>query len=138
MSCCSHWQSSTSDLRPDTFFTCRALTSSTVKPRASSSSNSAIQYTPVDSIATVSMPHSASQSARRSSSPVKLRNSRTGSSSRSGGTATKWLALPMSMPAALGWVRASGAARVELRLRCVMACSIVAFWNVTPRWGTSS
>jgi hypothetical protein len=59
---------------------------------------------------------------------VKLRNSRTGSSSRSGGTATKWLALPMSMPAALGWVRASGAALLLLTvlgLRCVMACSII-------------
>ena len=36
MSCCNHWQSSTSDLRPETFLTWRALTSSTVKPRDSS------------------------------------------------------------------------------------------------------
>ena len=41
---------------------------------------------------------------QRVSSTVKLKNSRTGSSSRSGGTATKCEALPMSMPAALGWV----------------------------------
>jgi hypothetical protein len=47
MSCCNHWQSSTSDLRPETFFTWRALTSSTVKPRDSSNSYNAIQYTPV-------------------------------------------------------------------------------------------
>ena len=88
MSCCSHWQSSTSDLRPETFLTWRALTSSTVKPRESSNSYSGIQYTPVDSIATVSTPHASSQSARRCRSTVKLWNSRTGSSSRSGGTAT--------------------------------------------------
>ena len=44
-------------------------------------------------------------------STVKLGNSRTGSSSRSGGTATKWAALPMSMPAALGWVIVKAAAR---------------------------
>src|SRR5450759_4159346 len=104
MSCCSHWQSSTSDLRPETFLTCRALTSSTVKPRDSSNSNKGIQYTPVDSMATVSTPQALSQSARALRSIVKLGNSRTGVSSRSGGTATKWEALPMSMPAALGWV----------------------------------
>jgi hypothetical protein len=61
-----------------------------------------IQYTPVDSIATVSTPHASSQSAKQLRSVVKLENSRTGSSSRSGGAATKWEALPMSMPAALG------------------------------------
>ena len=88
MSCCNHWQSSTSDLRPETFLTWRALTSSTVKPRDSSNSNKGIQYTPVDSIATVSTPQASSQSARVLRSVVKLANSRTGSSSRSGGTAT--------------------------------------------------
>jgi hypothetical protein len=111
MSCCSHWQSTTSDLRPETFLTCRALTSSTVKPRDSSSSNKAIQYTPLDSIATVSTLQAWSQSARALRSTVKLGNSRTGSSSRSGGTATKCEALPMSMPAALAWVIVSAAAR---------------------------
>src|SRR6058998_2828360 len=102
MSCCNHWQSSTSDLRPETFFTWRALTSSTVKPRDSSNSYNAIQYTPVDSMATVSTPQASTQSAMAFKSTVKLANSRTGSSSRSGGTATKCDALPMSMPAALG------------------------------------
>ena len=131
MSCCNHWQSSTSDLRPETFFTWRALTSSTVKPRRSSSSNNAIQYTPVDSMATVSTAQASSQSARRSRSAVKLGNWRTGSSSRSGGTATKCEALPISIPAALGWVRVR-ACRVftglgiTLRLRLAMACSIIA------------
>ena len=60
--------------------------------------------TPVDSMATTSTLQAASQSASACNPPVKLENSRTGSSSRSGGTATKWLALPMSIPAALGWV----------------------------------
>jgi len=35
MSCCNHWQSSTSDLRPETFLTWRALTRNTLKPRDS-------------------------------------------------------------------------------------------------------
>ena len=78
MSCCNHWQSSTSDLRPETFFTWRALTSKTVKPRDSSNSNRGIQYTPVDSIATVSTPQAWSQSAKALRSTVKLGNSRTG------------------------------------------------------------
>ena len=38
---------------------------------------------------------------------AKVANSRTGSSSRSGGTATKCAALPMSIPAALGWVNSN-------------------------------
>lgn len=46
---------------------------------------------PVDSIATVSTLHTASQSASADKSSVKLGNSRTGWSSRSAGTATKWL-----------------------------------------------
>lgn len=60
----NHWQSSTSDLRPETFFTWRALTRNTSRPRDSSNSNSVIRYTPVDFIATVSMPHETSQSAK--------------------------------------------------------------------------
>jgi hypothetical protein len=67
----------------------------------SSSSYKAIQQTPVDSMATVSTLQASSQSAKRCRSAVKLANSRTGSSSRSGGTATKCAALPMSMSAAL-------------------------------------
>ena len=42
MSCCSHWQSSTSLLRPGTFLTCRALTRCTSNPAASSISNRGI------------------------------------------------------------------------------------------------
>ena len=59
-----------------------------------------------------------------------LERARTGSSSRSGGTATKCDALPMSMPATLGWVMVSAARdlpgfRLMLRLRWAMACSII-------------
>ena len=52
--CCSHWQSSTSVLRPGTFLMRRGSTSITWKPRSSSTPNSGIQYTPVDSMTTVS------------------------------------------------------------------------------------
>jgi hypothetical protein len=47
----------------------------------------------------------------------------------------------MSMPAAWGWVKVRGEALLlptVLCLRCVMACSIIELWNVTPGWGTSS
>src|ERR1700680_2539265 len=136
MSCCSHWQSSTSDLRPETFFTWRALTSSTVNPRDSRSSNNGIQYTPVDSMATVSTPQALSQSASALRSIVKLGNSRTGASSRSGGTATKWDPLPISIPAALGWVIVSAARdlpglRLILALRRTISASSFS-WNVVP------
>jgi len=87
-SCCSHWQSATSVLRPGTFLAWRALTSRTSNPRASSTWYNAIQYTPVDSMATVSMPQAASQLASACRSAVKLSNRRTGFGSRSGGTAT--------------------------------------------------
>ena len=81
-------------------------------------------------MATVSTPQACSQSAIALRSTVKLANSRTGSSSRSGGTATKCDALPMSMPAALGCVMVSAARdlpgfRLTLRLRWAMACSII-------------
>ena len=66
----------------------RGSTSITWKPRSSSTPNSGIQYTPVDSMTTVSTPHSASQSAKRYRSAVKASNSRTGGSSWSAGTAT--------------------------------------------------
>ena len=129
-------------MRPETFFTYRALTSSTVKPRASRISNNGIQYTPVDSIATVSTPLALSQSANCSRSAVKLGNSRTGSSSRSGGTATKCEALPMSIPAALGWTKVSACRafpdlKFMLRLRCAIAApSFIVECGATS--GTSS
>ena len=56
---------------------------------------------------TVSTRHSASQSAKRYRSAVKAANSRTGSSTRSAGTATKWLVAPTSMPAAFRFSRDS-------------------------------
>jgi hypothetical protein len=60
------------------------------KPRALRSSKSGIQYTPVDSIATVSMPQRVSQSASAYRSAVKAPNARTShpSGSRPSGTAT--------------------------------------------------
>ena len=66
---------------------------------------------------TVSTRHSTSQSAKRYRSAVKAANSRTGSSTRSAGTATKWLVAPTSMPAAfrLSWDSPSGSA-LPLRL----------------------
>ena len=78
----------TSDLRPGTCLTSRALTSSTSNPRASRISKTGIQYTPVDSIATVVMPTAVSQSANWWRSLLKVRKVRTGRSSRSLDTAT--------------------------------------------------
>src|SRR6516165_903559 len=51
---------------------------------------SGIQYTPVDSMATVSTPHAVNQSAIASRSTVKAPKGRTGWESRSRGTATQW------------------------------------------------
>jgi len=59
-----------------------------------------IQYTPVDSIATVLMPQDLSQSASEYRSCVKVGNERTFSLARSAGTATKISVAPTSMPAA--------------------------------------
>jgi hypothetical protein len=54
-------------------------------------------------------PIGSRQSAIALRSTVKLENSRTGPSSRSGGTATTCAAMPMSIPAALGSVIVSAA-----------------------------
>jgi hypothetical protein len=61
-------------LRCDLLPTATSLTS---KPRWLRSSKSGIQYTPVDSIATVSMPQRVSQSARTYRSVVKAPKART-------------------------------------------------------------
>ncbi len=63
-------------------------------------------------MATVSTPHSVSQSARRYRSAVKASNSCTGCSARSAGTATKWLVAPTSTPAAFrfSWDSPAGSA----------------------------
>ena len=86
-------------------------TSITSNPRSSSTPNRGIQYTPVDSMAKVSTPHSASQSAKRYRSAVNASNSRTGCSQRPSGTATKWLLAPTSMPAAFRFTRDSSTDR---------------------------
>src|SRR5260370_20545164 len=50
-------------LRPGKFFVSCAFTTNTRIPRSARMSYSAIQYTPVDCMATVSIPHRTSQSA---------------------------------------------------------------------------
>jgi len=57
---------------------------------------------PVDSIATVAMPHWISQWTSACKSLVKVPKHRTGSSSRSSGTEAQISSSPISMPAALG------------------------------------
>jgi hypothetical protein len=79
---CNHWHSCQSVRRPGTFFMWRAFTKQGRMPHCSRISNSGIQYTPVDSSATVVTPHCSSQSVKRSRSSVKVANTRTGFSSR--------------------------------------------------------
>ncbi len=88
--------------RPGTFFTWRAFTRHTSNPRSSKTWNSGIQYTPVDSIATVLIPHCSSQSANAYRSCVNVGKQRTFSAARSAGTATKISVAPISIPAASG------------------------------------
>ena len=77
--------------------------SSAVSARASRVVGSGgLQYTPVDSSATVSRPHASSQSAIAFKSPVMAPNSRTGSSAARRGTATQWLDAPVSANCKLG------------------------------------
>ena len=85
---------------------CRALTRHTLNPRASSTSNTGIQYTPVLSIATVSTPHATSQSASACKSGVKVLNLRTRSGVRSAGTHAQISRVPISSPAAFGCTHA--------------------------------
>ncbi len=117
ISFCSHWQSCTSLLRPGTYFICRASTNQTFSPCCSSTSNTGIQYTPVDSTATVSTPRPTSHAASAFKSSVIAPTSRTDSqpapSARCRDTATQWLDAPMSMPAAFGNTSSS-----RLRIAC--------------------
>src|SRR6202043_3901829 len=92
----------TSVLRPGTCLASRALTRNTVKPRASRSSKIGIQYTLVDSITTVSTPHSLNQFTSRCRSVVKVPKLRTGSGVRSALTAAMCLVAPTSIGAAFG------------------------------------
>src|ERR1022692_2643363 len=96
---CNHWQSSTSVFFPGTFLKCRALTRHTSNLSSASTCPNGIQYTPVDSIATLRMPHCFSHAAICRRLSVKLSKQRTGSASRSAGTATKISVAPISMPA---------------------------------------
>src|SRR5262249_8182543 len=61
-------------------------------------------WPPVDSRAPVRRPQACSQAARASRSAVQVPKRRTGSGSRSAGTATQWASAPTSMPAASGLV----------------------------------
>ena len=89
------------------------------------------QIFPVDSMATVSTLHGIRSIGQAQRIGVKLLNSRTGSSSRSGGTATKWDALPISMPAALGV--GQGRWPTLWWPACVLPCILHHVkWNVAP------
>jgi hypothetical protein len=64
--------SATSVLRPGRILTCRALTSSSWKPRSSSTCQIGFQYWPVASITTWVTPSAVNQSASASSPEVKV------------------------------------------------------------------
>ena len=72
-------------------------------------------------MATVSTPHSSSQSAIRYMSAVKEANSRTGCWQRPSGTATKWLPVPTSSPAAFRFTRDSSEGRLSRLLEALTA-----------------
>ncbi len=71
-----------------TFFMLRGFTKHGLMPCCSSTSYTGIQYTPVDSMATVVIPQLTSHAAIWCRSLVKVSHLRTGWSSRSAGTAT--------------------------------------------------
>src|SRR5215471_14207245 len=66
-------------------------------------------------MATVSMRHRCSQSAKTCKSAVKVANARTDSTSRSAGTATKISVAPISIPAAFGLITG----KLRSNLRCL-------------------
>ncbi len=86
-----------------------------------------IHYTPVASIATVSMRQASSQSTLRYRSGVSILNRRTGSGSRSTGTATWWCGAPQSIPAALGCIRSRRPRLLGLGRSGTLASNAVTF-----------
>jgi hypothetical protein len=84
---CSHWESDTSAFRPGIFFTWRALTRHTSKPRYTRIWKSGTQNTPANLIATVLIRLRCSQSASRCRSSVKVWKERTACGLRSTGAA---------------------------------------------------
>ena len=93
-------------------------------------SNNGIQYTPVDSIATVVTPHWLSQSANFSKSSVNVAKTRTGLPAQSGGTATYISRAPTSTPPALG--SKTGLSSKDIPLRFFPFCATAfsfPFWQ---------
>ena len=82
---------------------CAAARASPRSPRAPASRRPQSSRPEVDSIATLVTPHDLSHAAIASRSRAKAPNERTGSSVRSGSTATKCRSLPMSIPAQSGF-----------------------------------
>jgi hypothetical protein len=111
---CSPWAACQAVWRPGTVVTGRALTRDGVSPRCSSRSKRGPHETPVDASTTVSRWHVTSPSTNACRSGVTVSPTRTGSASRSGGTATTMARAPMSSPAAWGGRQGHASKRTRL------------------------
>jgi hypothetical protein len=109
--------------------------------RSNFTSGHGCQYTPGDSIATVSIAAFAEpvgQTAELAGEAPELTHRLVVAIMRHGHEVRGAADVDAGRVGVSQGQRRGPAAAAVLCLRCVMACSIIELWNVTPRWGTSS